>query len=297
MNIGFKTYMVNRIFKENAVKKALSQAKILAIDRNKGRVTLAMKNGLISTGTYLYDLNDLRVGMIVLIGKVSGTYVIMNKVEANPKNSSGMSSVKPAPVVREIFKCNFDGMDGATTWIEEAQGLIPDNLENVEIDTAQYYSGSASLRFSDNSYVNYWDFLFPNNFIYSIRFLIPSGSALWYFEPLYTNGFYPRINCYYYYSLGVLKLVLYVNGNESILVNSDTVTTISYDVWHEFKITVFGSGREILITIDDDVVGSGIALSDNAFEGLNGIEWVCRSNNFIWLDKVLITTTDKDYTW
>jgi hypothetical protein len=88
------------------MKKALSQAKILAIDRNKGRVTLAMKNGLISTGTYLYDLNDLRVGMIVLIGKVSGTYVIMNKVAANPKTSNGMSILKvltpPPPILVPI---------------------------------------------------------------------------------------------------------------------------------------------------------------------------------------------------
>ncbi len=77
------------------MKKALSQAKILTIDRNKGRVTLAMKNGLISTGTYLYDLNDLRVGMIVLIGKVSGSYVILNKMPRNLAKASAMMTIAP----------------------------------------------------------------------------------------------------------------------------------------------------------------------------------------------------------
>lgn len=77
------------------MKKALSQAKILAIDKNKGRVTLATKNGLISTGICLYDINDLRENMTVLVGKVSGTNVIIEKVSANPKNGSGLSSILP----------------------------------------------------------------------------------------------------------------------------------------------------------------------------------------------------------
>jgi surface protein len=81
------------------MKKALSQAKILAIDKNKGRVTLATKNGLISTGTYLYDINDLRENMTVLVGKVSGTNVIIEKVSANPKNSNSMTM----PVTYEYF--------------------------------------------------------------------------------------------------------------------------------------------------------------------------------------------------
>jgi hypothetical protein len=72
----------------------LNQAKITAIDKVKGRVSLAMKNGLISTATYLHDINDLRVGMTVLVGKLNDSYFILEKVSANPKNSNGMSLVK-----------------------------------------------------------------------------------------------------------------------------------------------------------------------------------------------------------
>jgi surface protein len=88
------------------MKKALSQAKIVAIDRNKGRVTLATKNGLVSTGTYLYDINDLKVNMTVLVGKVSGTNVIIEKISSGPKSSSGMSLIKPVDV--SPFKFTID---------------------------------------------------------------------------------------------------------------------------------------------------------------------------------------------
>lgn len=72
----------------------LNQARITAIDKVKGRVSLAMKNGLISTATYLHDINDLRVGMTVLVGMVNDSYFILEKVSANPKNSVGMSLAK-----------------------------------------------------------------------------------------------------------------------------------------------------------------------------------------------------------
>lgn len=63
------------------MKRSLNQAKIVAINRNKGRVSLLARNGLVTTGSYLYDLKDLRVGMSVLIGKVDDSYVILNKID------------------------------------------------------------------------------------------------------------------------------------------------------------------------------------------------------------------------
>lgn len=75
--------------------KSFDQAKVVSIDKNKGRVTLFAKNGLVSAGTYLYDINDLKTGMAVLIGDVDGTKVILDKVAASPKNGSGLSSILP----------------------------------------------------------------------------------------------------------------------------------------------------------------------------------------------------------
>ena len=76
------------------MKRNFDQARVVSIDKNKGRVTLFTKNGLVSVGTYLYDINDLRENMTVLIGDLDGTKVILDKVSANPKNSNGMSLVK-----------------------------------------------------------------------------------------------------------------------------------------------------------------------------------------------------------
>ena len=108
------------------MKKALSQAKILAIDRNTGRVTLATKNGLISTGTYLYDINDLKENMTVLVGKVSGTNVIIEKVFANPKNGQG-SSLVPLLV-------SDSGIDYIKLIIDDVV-VIDDHFDQSIIDT------------------------------------------------------------------------------------------------------------------------------------------------------------------
>lgn len=87
-------------FVKNKKIQSLNHARIESIDRIKGRVSLSMRNGLISTGTYLYDLNELREGMTVLVGNVDGTYVIIEKVTANPKLSGSISMVKSVPVVQ-----------------------------------------------------------------------------------------------------------------------------------------------------------------------------------------------------
>jgi surface protein len=77
------------------MKRNFDQARVVSIDKNKGRVTLFTKNGLVSVGTYLHDINDLREGMSVLIGDVDGTKVILNKIADSPKNSSSVSLVRP----------------------------------------------------------------------------------------------------------------------------------------------------------------------------------------------------------
>ena len=76
---------------------SLEQAKIVSIDKISGRVGISLRNGLISSATYLYDINDLRVGMSVLVVRVSNTYVILNKISNMPR--TGVSHSLPRPVV------------------------------------------------------------------------------------------------------------------------------------------------------------------------------------------------------
>ena len=97
---------ISLAFGKKKEPEELYHARIVSIDRNKGKVTLFMKNGLFSTGTYLHDLNDLREGMTVLVGKVNDSHVILSKISANPKVSSGMSLVKPVDVSQ--FKFTID---------------------------------------------------------------------------------------------------------------------------------------------------------------------------------------------
>jgi len=72
----------------------LEEGKITAIDRLKGRVSLYLRNGLVSTGTYLFDIKNLRVGMGVLVGRVSNSYVIINEVKGIPKEAEASCRAK-----------------------------------------------------------------------------------------------------------------------------------------------------------------------------------------------------------
>lgn len=89
--------------------KSFDQARVVSIDKNKGRVTLFTKNGLVSVGTYLHDINDLREGMTVLIGDLEGSKVILDKVSANPKNCQSISTVISSSPF--IFKISVNELD------------------------------------------------------------------------------------------------------------------------------------------------------------------------------------------
>lgn len=126
----------------------LEQAKIEAIDNIKGRVSLYMKNGLITQGTYLYDVKELSVGMTVLVGKVDNSYIILNKVANAPRENKSYTMIQDdfSTARKTYLLLRFQGEDGATSWIDNGQGLIPDyNDPGMVIDTDEYYVGVSSL--------------------------------------------------------------------------------------------------------------------------------------------------------
>lgn len=77
----------------------IEQGKVAAIDRISGRVSLFLRNGLTSSGTYIYNLDDLRVGDSVLVTKVSNSYIILNKIFANSPLGSGVTVHRPQPTL------------------------------------------------------------------------------------------------------------------------------------------------------------------------------------------------------
>jgi len=76
---------MSNLFFPDKSKPGLEQAKIIAIDRTKGRISVALRTGLVTTASYLYNISDLRVGLNVVVGRISGGYVIMNQVVVSDK--------------------------------------------------------------------------------------------------------------------------------------------------------------------------------------------------------------------
>jgi hypothetical protein len=158
----------------------LYHARIVSIDRNKGKVTLFMKNGLFSIGHYLHDLDDLRENMTVLVGKVNDSHVILSKIFANPSNCQGMSFVKPP--ASDLL--NY-GIDYVKFWVDGYLviddhftsrptdpniwcGLKPTLVYNSGVweETATvYYEESVNDRFAEESHVPY--LLLENSFLFS----------------------------------------------------------------------------------------------------------------------------------
>jgi hypothetical protein len=73
----------------------LEQGKIVSIDKLTGRVGVFVRNGLASAASYLYDISELRIGMTVLLGRVDGTYVIMNRMVNVPRAGRSYSLARP----------------------------------------------------------------------------------------------------------------------------------------------------------------------------------------------------------
>lgn len=174
------------------MKKALSQAKILAIDKNKGRVTLSMKNGLISTGTYLYDLNDLREGMTVLVGLVHGTHVILNKIETNIPKMGALSVVIPEPegIIRYVgleyfnIQSHDDHFDGSS---------VDTSMWGFTYPTLVYNEGTLEY---EEQIVTWWDPVINEE-------TTVSGSRLWLNSPcVASGGAFQQLFCKYTYPAG-----------------------------------------------------------------------------------------------
>jgi hypothetical protein len=146
----------------------IEQGKIITINREKGRVSLFLKNGLVSAGSYLYDLTDLHEGENVLVCKVNGQYVILNKmggtllprvaatytvptppppIPANPVVAGGSSSVlswdaSPRAVSYIIY---WDTSPGVTTGDNKITGITDLTYTHIPTSSGDYYYRISSV--------------------------------------------------------------------------------------------------------------------------------------------------------
>jgi len=261
-----------------------------------------------SVGTYPYDIATLREGMSVLIGKVNNSHVILNQIENIPRSGTSYSVrrpivIPPPPVeTGQLLILNFEGVDGATTWAEEAQGLEFDNhdywgsvpMVGCEIDTAQYYSGSSSLSLWKSWWFDYVAYL-------EIPGITNSFTFIYHFKPqsIFDGYFHVTLGCFGYNEATLSWIDMEFDGWEgggSWEFNVDGwndgnpsswgYKTVAPDVWHEGKLVV--QNRSFVWTLDDEVISSWEASVDNPVEGLTGLSFFWNGTNPIWVDEVSI---------
>ena len=87
--------MKSKFFISEKTPETLEQGKVSSIDLLSGKVFVYLRNGLISASSYLYDLDDLREGNSVLVGRVSNSYVIISKVPSLPREGRSFSYGRP----------------------------------------------------------------------------------------------------------------------------------------------------------------------------------------------------------
>jgi hypothetical protein len=132
-------------------KPDLERARIISIDWAKGRISVFLRNGLVSTCSYLYDISDLRAGMSVLVGRVNNSYVIMNKVSSitrdgasfsMPRSGVSISIPRPPPVF--VLTATPSGSGGISdVWSDTFDGTV--------LDTSKWIAGHGSATINGGS--------------------------------------------------------------------------------------------------------------------------------------------------
>lgn len=108
--------------------RILDKATITSIDRTTGRIGLFLRNGLETTGTYLYDIKDLRVGMVVIVGRVNNAYMIFQN----------MSNNMPAVATKSYGNLGYSNGLACVDYIESDVAQWNDDFSSVEVDTDKW---------------------------------------------------------------------------------------------------------------------------------------------------------------
>jgi hypothetical protein len=203
---------------------------------------------------------------------------------------------------------NFEGLDGATSWEDEAQELECTDFANCEIDTGQYYGGSSSLLLNaaeegNPGYFTYWaipgintgsvklslrfrhkDFSESEGSGDSARFLIFNGS----------DG-YPSVDIYMSGPSGRITVSCTDREMTKLLTDYDTGVDCSAEAWHSLEVTVYY--KTIIVKVDEDEVAYTVADIDNPMQGnfdfyigLSPYDMADAAK--LWIDDVIIEDYD-----
>ena len=264
-------------------------AKISSIDRIKGRIGLSMRNGLESVGTYPYDIATLREGMSVLIGKVNNSHVILNQIENIPRSGTSYSVRRPVVETGQLLILNFEGEDGATTWVEEAGSGLELYQTGLALDTSIKKFGPSSVQGTGD--FNYFPLPIPlaGDFTYHGWFYVDEISVGDYIDIVHLkkNQGVAEIDIYLEKGVSGAQSVAWINDKVSgngLIADGNTGGEITYSEWHHFACIVHG--RDIIYAVDGTIQDLRTAEGDTPFAGMEDVMYQCTSTNPAYLDAV-----------
>lgn len=209
---------------------------------------------------------------------------------------------------------NFEGIDGATSWAEEAHALEPDpaTLQNCEIDTAQYYAGSSSLLMATGSESGWACFHYRNiadidtmKFSLKGRFMISN-----FLEDNDNFNFRAdsSISATSWIDFQVVRVSIFGPPKILPLISGfdyegtefgpwyDEDIEISQDVWHQVEIIVVN--RNVTLKIDGVEMGTITAAIDNPMKNIDIFSAGCYQGDVAgakaWLDSVVFESGDEN---
>lgn len=241
-------------------RPSLEQGKIVSIDKVKGRVSIAMRNGLITAGSYLYDLNALREGMTVLVGRVSNSNVIIEKVSNIPRTSRPFSLIRPLFAPYETLQ--YNGVNGFCSYAGELYASTVGN----SMYPPQY--GAYKLVGNANAWtVSYTGWGGPIH-EYGGNLYLGSNRAVYVFDgDSWTTSFIPDIETYYFTCFEEYSGVLYAGTQMGQIYAFDGA---SWTLSRQFAGYDNDNIRSLLSTAGYLVTGYGSA---SGLYGFNGAAW------------------------
>lgn len=195
------------------------------------------------------------------------------------------------PVMESVFKVEFEGNDGDTTWVEEIQDLEPNNKVSCEIDTDQFIVGSSSLLIPASGYLEY---IIPgitsDNFVWTYYFRNSSTGTI--YLDMWSN--IPGNQTQVWVDMFSETLNLYLddyNGDNFLDIEISRPTA---NIWH--KVVITSSGRTVTFSIDDIELSTVSASVDNPLNGLNYFGFYPYSPNSLWIDSMKFESPSGEFS-
>jgi hypothetical protein len=174
------------------------------------------------------------------------------------------------------LELDFEGVDGATTWTETAQGLSPVRNFGCEIDTAHKYSGSSSLKLlktADAGNEGAFSYTIPDiadDFEFIFRFRYDAhGAGIYIFL---TDGTAPEETLVGPYisvvieGLTTMHLTVSASDKNDTVIGSYEEHYIHSGNWNTVKISV--AGREVTVEYNG-LKAKWMTVVDTPFAGLD----------------------------